>query len=309
MQVRWNEQERDAWDSLHRTAAAPLQQDWAYGEAMRAAGVHCLRAQVLSDGGEPLAQAQFIARRVAGLVWNALCTRGPVFAESIRTQAQPKSSVYRALQRAAPLRRPRLLLFSPDEPAGPAAGLDRLYRVITGQSTVLIDLGADADTRRAALHPKWRNRLVAAERAGLRVQRVGARPAQYRWLIERETAQRASRGYQALPPGFVEAYQAARPAGDDPVLTLRVDIGREPVAAMMFLIHGTAATYHLGWSGDQGRESGAHNLLLWQAMGLLAQRGVRVLDLGGVNTASGAGIARFKIGSGGRVVTLAGTFL
>ncbi|MCX7272394.1 MAG: GNAT family N-acetyltransferase [Burkholderiales bacterium] len=309
MQVRWNGLDRDAWDSLHRTAAAPLQQDWAYGEAMRASGVQCLRAQVLADTGEPLAQAQFIARRVAWLVWNALCTRGPVFAETIRSQAPAKAQVYRALQREVPLRRPRVLLFSPDEPAGPAAGLDRLHRVITGQSTVLIDLDADTATRRAALHPKWRNRLVAAERAGLRVQRVGARPAQYRWLIERETAQRASRGYQALPPGFVEAYQAARPPGDDPVLTLRVDIGREPVAAMMFLIHGTAATYHLGWSGEQGRESGAHNLLLWQAMDQLAQRGIRLLDLGGVNTASGAGIARFKLGSGGRVVTLAGTFL
>jgi hypothetical protein len=36
---------------------------------------------------------------------------------------------------------------------------------------------------------------------------------------------------------------------------------------------------------------------------------VRSLDLGGVDTARGAGLARFKIGSGGAVVTLAGTYL
>ena len=48
--------------------------------------------------------------------------------------------------------------------------------------------------------------------------------------------------------------------------------------------------------------------MLWQAMDLLRQRGVVQLDLGGVNTVSGAGIARFKIGTGGRVVTLCGTF-
>jgi lipid II:glycine glycyltransferase (peptidoglycan interpeptide bridge formation enzyme) len=41
----------------------------------------------------------------------------------------------------------------------------------------------------------------------------------------------------------------------------------------------------------------------------LQQRGVRLLDLGGVNTQRSAGIARFKLGTGGRVLTLAGTYL
>ena len=51
------------------------------------------------------------------------------------------------------------------------------------------------------------------------------------------------------------------------------------------------------------------NLLLWQAMDQLAQRGIQQLDLGGVNTARSAGIARFKIGTGGEVRQLAGTYL
>jgi lipid II:glycine glycyltransferase (peptidoglycan interpeptide bridge formation enzyme) len=41
----------------------------------------------------------------------------------------------------------------------------------------------------------------------------------------------------------------------------------------------------------------------------LSARGVRVLDLGGVNTGRSAGLARFKIGTGGQVHRLAGTFL
>jgi lipid II:glycine glycyltransferase (peptidoglycan interpeptide bridge formation enzyme) len=78
---------------------------------------------------------------------------------------------------------------------------------------------------------------------------------------------------------------------------------------MLYLIHGTAATYHVGWSGEEGRRLGAHNLLLWEAMSRLAAHGVRRLDLGGVNTQSSAGVARFKLGAGGEVVTLAGTWL
>ena len=78
---------------------------------------------------------------------------------------------------------------------------------------------------------------------------------------------------------------------------------------MMFLLHGSAATYQVGWSNDTGRRLNAHNLVLWQAMQALQQRGVRQLDLGGVNTQRSAGIARFKLGTGGRVLRLAGTYL
>ena len=80
-------------------------------------------------------------------------------------------------------------------------------------------------------------------------------------------------------------------------------------AAMMFLIHGEAATYQVGWTSDQGRELNAHHLILWRAVEELRERGVRVLDLGGVNTIRSAGVARFKMRTGGKVLTLAGTYI
>jgi lipid II:glycine glycyltransferase (peptidoglycan interpeptide bridge formation enzyme) len=89
---------------------------------------------------------------------------------------------------------------------------------------------------------------------------------------------------------------------------LRADIGRDRVAGMMFLLHGQAATYQIGWANDAGRDAYAHNLLLYKGMEALKERGVRCLDMGGINTGRSAGIARFKITSGAQVVTLAGTF-
>ncbi|MCX7229824.1 MAG: GNAT family N-acetyltransferase [Burkholderiales bacterium] len=324
MRATWSGLERDAWMRLHRTAAAALQQDWAYGDAMGALGTECLRAWV-DEGGEPVAAAQFLVRRIGGLLPVALCSHGPVWAPG--TIPERQAAALQALRASAPLRWPRALLYTPDAPLADCTGFARLRRVMTGHSTVRIDLALEPDALRAAMHGKWRNRLAAAERSALKVERVGAKPAQYRWLLDHELAQRRRRGYIALPDGFVEAWQAAAGGGaggragggarsakgaadlGEPVLTLRADLGRDVAAGMMFLVHGEAATYQIGWVGEAGRELGAHNLLLWHAMLELRGRGVRTLDLGGVDTARGAGLARFKLGTDGEVVTLAGSYL
>lgn len=107
---------------------------------------------------------------------------------------------------------------------------------------------------------------------------------------------------------FFEHYVASRAQTAKTILTLRADMGRDRIAAMMFLIHGEAAIYHVGWTTDKGRDLHAHNLLLWKAIEELKSRGIRKLDLGGVNTIRSAGIARFKMSTGGEVITLSGTY-
>ena len=306
MKLFWDDLDAADWDRHHAAASAALQQDWAYGSCMKAMGVACLRVRVEVDG-RTVAQAQFIGRRLAGLVSVLLCSRGPVWTESL--SAADKAEVYRQLRAGLPVLRPRFAFFTPEESVDEAMGLASWRRVMTGYSTVTLDLRQSREQLRAALDGKWRNRLVAAESAGLTVQRLGANPAQFRWLLEQEETMREQRGVEGLPSGFIEHYIQARKSAAQTVLTLRADHQGERVAAMMFLLHGTAATYQVGWSNDTGRELNAHNLLLWHAIEALKQRGIRQLDLGGVNTARSAGIARFKLGTGGQPVILAGTYL
>ena len=310
MQVHWNEADPSVWDALHRGAGGALQQHRAYREAMRALGVECLSARV-EDGGQTLALAQFLIRKVIGWIPVALCSHGPVWTPGLPPEQQ--AEVLAALRRSVPLRWPRALLYTPDSSRDQAEGFARLRRVMTGHATVRIDLTQSLDALRAAQNGKWRNRLAAAERSGLKVERLGSRPAQYRWLLDHELAQRGRRGYIALPDGFIEAYQTAcRSTGaqtEDPVYGLRLDADRSPIAGMLFLVHGEAATYQIGWASEAGRQVDAHTLMLWQAVQALKARGVRSLDLGGVDTQRGAGLARFKIGTGGAVITLAGTYL
>ena len=46
MKVNWDTLSYPEWDAHHSAAAAPLQQDWAYGACMKTLGVGVLRAAV-----------------------------------------------------------------------------------------------------------------------------------------------------------------------------------------------------------------------------------------------------------------------
>jgi hypothetical protein len=305
MKVHWNGHDTAAWDAAHARATAPLQQDWAYGSSMQMIGVPVLRARVEVEG-VLVALAQFIVRRWGTLVSVGLCSRGPIWLQAMT--AKDKALIYAELRRSVPLTGLRWLLITPEEIRCDSLGLSKWRRVMTGYATVMLDISQSPAVLRAALDAKWRNRLVAAQASALTVHRVGSNPGQYRWLLDHEETQREQRGFAGLPQPFYDIYIQSRQQPAQTLLTLRADLGRDRVAGMMFLLHGESATYQVGWSNEQGRQLSAHNLLLWRAIAELQQRGVRCLDLGGVNTARSAGVARFKIGTGGVVRILAGTY-
>lgn len=306
MQVTWNQVDREVWDAAHAQAAAPLQQDWAYGACMKALGVDVQRACVTLNG-EPVALAQCLVRKWLGVLSVVLCGRGPLWLRSL--SGAEKARAYAAMKRSLPLSGLKLMLVTPEEEASKDLGLSPWRRVMTGYSTVMLDITPSMDVLRAQLDKRWRHRLGGAENAALTVHRVGTNPGQYRWLLDADMQQRQERNLEGLPIAFFDLYAKARQTPAKTILTLRADWGRDRVAGMLFLIHGEAATYQLGWTSDQGRDLHAHNRVLWAAIEELKARGVRWLDLGGVNTQRSAGVARFKIKTGGRVVTFAGTYL
>ena len=306
MKVTWDAVDASTWDAHHARAGAALQQDWAYGACMKTLGVHVLRGWVTRDG-EPVALAQFIVRYFAGQIASmALCSLGPVWLASLT--AKEKEQTYLALKKTIPLNKLRVVLFTPAEVQGADLGLSPWRRVMTGQSTVMLDITQSLPDLRAGLDKRWRHRLGGAENSELTVHRVGTNPGQYRWLLDAEMKQRTDKNLDGLPVQFFDNYVESRKQPAKNILTLRADVGRDRVAAMMFLIHGEAATYQVGWTSDKGRDLHAHNLILWRGVEALKERGVRMLDLGGVNTIRSAGIARFKMSTGGKVITYAGSY-
>lgn len=306
MIVHWRGHDLQAWDAVHASAAAALQQDWAYGSSLAMMGVHVLRARVMQDD-EQLAQAQFIVRKWGRWGAVALCSRGPVWSRPLLPQQEAEA--YAALKQSLPLKGIHFMAVTPEVAQGVPHGLSPFRRIMSGMSTVMLDITPSLDALRAQMDRRWRYSLADAENSNMTVQRVGTNVGQYRWLLDREVQQRQEKNLDGLPVAFFDHYVDSRKQPAKNILTMRADLNRDRIAAMMFLIHGQAATYQVGWTSDAGRDLNAHYLILMKVIEVLKERGVRMLDLGGVNTIRSAGVARFKMRTGGKVLTLAGTYI
>jgi hypothetical protein len=303
VEASWDAGDRADWEALlARAGRSALQQGWAYGAAVAARGCRVHRVTWRADG-RMLALAQVIERRLLGVVSLAAVLRGPVWLDA---DAAEKRAVLRSLLARWPKRRYRFLLVQPDAGAAPELAELGLRRVMTGSSTSWLDLRRDPEAMRKALDGKWRNQLRRAEEARLAIDQAhgGKHVA---WLLDKDQAQARARRYRGLGAALIQDIVAA--SARDSVLSLTAKLGVEPIAGVLLLRHGAAATYQVGWSGEAGRERHAHNLLLWRGALELRRRGVSWLDLGGVETTHAEGIARFKLGLGGGVTTLAGTYV
>ncbi len=269
-----------------------LQQHPRYGAAVTALGGRV--TQLRHEGGTAL-----ILHRKLGPVPVCWMARGPVM-----QPGAPPDAAIRAILAHLP-RGVRLAL--PGDcahaPLYRAAG----YRAImTGAHVAELDLRPSAATRLAVQHGKWRNRLHRAMDAPMQITHRPLDPATDLPLLSLEEAQRRARRYRALPARFTLADAAT---GADAARVFLAYHRGALAGFVLLLLHPPVATYHLGWSGPEGRRLGAHPLLLWRASNWLAQNGVTRLDLGSLDTDITPGLARFKLGMGVRAVALGPTLL
>lgn len=282
-----------------------MQQHPTYGAACATLGSSLRYFEMRNHAGRLLGAAQVLERPVPLLGRAALLSRGPVWAELVPPSVR-RDGLLSLLKRLKQDHRIVAATPEPCEGADPLAGSGWL-KAVTPCHLARLDLSADVAAMRARQHGKWRNRLVRAEGAGLEVCQTPMSENPGHWLLMKEADQACARRYRRLPPAFTAAWVQQGGKKSARLFTAQKD--GEPVAAMLFLLHGTSATYHVGWSGPEGRRVGAHNLLLWGAQNWLAARGMRQLDLDLIDTRNTPGIARFKLGSGADVVALGATRL
>jgi hypothetical protein len=279
----------------------PLQQHPRYAAACTALGRSVLWLR-LGPQDAPLAHALVLSRHWPGLGRAALVSRGPVWLPELTPAA--RSGALHALVRG--LRRTHAAVIATPDRVHGVDPLDQcgLLDLVTPMTVAQLELSGDAAAQRARLHGKWRNRLVRAEAADVCVDITQMPPDPDHWLLREEAAQARARRYRRLPPAFAAAWAAQGP-GAAALLVAHQRL--VPVAGMLFLRHGNAASYHVGWTGRRGRALCAHNLLMWRAMDYLAETGTTRLDLDLIDTQTAPSLARFKLGTGAVAVTLGTT--
>lgn len=297
------------WDRLFAMARRPsLLQHRAYADAVCPGQGQRARRGAIRIGGEvaglvQIQEASLMRRAIHALILD----RGPVWLPGHGGEGEAHG-FFAALARAFPARPGRRRRVIPElsrAQAGAMGGTGLAMRG-PGYQTYWLDLSPQPEALRARLKGKWRNMLVKAEAAGVEIgwdwsgAGLGALLAAYR-------LDRAGKGYDGPSPATVVALaRGFMPRGGLGIATAHHR--GMPVAGALFLVHGRAATYQIGWVADAGRRIAANHLLLWEAMLALRDRGIADLDLGGVNDGGAAAIKRFKAGLGGDFVELAGRF-
>jgi lipid II:glycine glycyltransferase (peptidoglycan interpeptide bridge formation enzyme) len=122
--------------------------------------------------------------------------------------------------------------------------------------------------------------------------------------MEHYLEDKIARNYRGPSPAFLRAIHDAS-TDTSPLVVHRALHGGKPVAGVLLVRHGRAATYQVGWTSEQGRAVRAHHFLLWQSVLSLVKHGCTGLDLGGINETT-PGITQFKTRMGGEPFRLVG---
>ena len=309
--LEWNGCDRATWDRYLSTAGrSSVEQSWCYGEAMAACHGQAIDRVIIRQDGTPVAMAQLFRRKALGVLSVARIARGPLLLAPGMT-GDHTESILRTFRRAFSVRRGEILFWLPelvDTPHNQALMRSLgTRRMVTGLSSAWLDLSRDEADLRRSMTGSWRTALRNAEKTVPRLTVRDTGDDLHRNMADYDSFHRQKR-FLGPSGRFVAAMaEAGKSTGD--VLMLTADDGPHRIAGIVLIRHGVSATYFVSWTTDRGRAANAHNLLLWRGMETLRKAGVKWLDLGGLNTGPGAGVARFKLGLGPEVYTLAGTFL
>lgn len=306
-EIRWSLSEPPEWAAhLKRVPKSNLLQTGAYAEAMRVIRSVRPRFGLIEMDG---AVRGMLHISEASMLWGGIqaitLDRGPLWLDK-PVGISEWQAFFTEWNRQFPKRFGRRVRVMPELQEDVAArvfpeGSKVLHK---GYETLWLDIAPAPDEIRAGFKPKWRNGLNAAERAGLRVMETQHFIA-VAGIIALYEKHKRERGYSGPSAKFLRALAHAAFAKGQ-VLGLLAYQGDTIVAAQLFILHGSSATYQVGWANEAGRKAKAHSLLLWEAILRLKQQGIGQLDLGGVNAEDAAGVTAFKEGLGGAPYKLIG---
>ncbi|NNF76795.1 MAG: GNAT family N-acetyltransferase [Rhizobiales bacterium] len=311
--IDWSPMSADAWDDAFKSIRrSTLLQHFPYAQANRATNqTGAKHGKILIDE-VPAGLVQVSEVGVLRNMFHAVSLdRGPLWFAGYGSP-EHVAAFFSCFAEQFPKRLGRKLRVlpeakdnTPNRLAMEKAGYARRDEV-PGYETIWLALDEDTESLRAGLNGKWRNILSKSERSALTVSEdwSGATSAHFLTTYE---ADRTEKGYEGPSVKLlVQLLKHMIPRQEAVIFNAKDQ--DEVVAAILVFLHGSSATYQVGWTTGAGRKLGAHHQLLWRAVVQLKQKGVLDFDLGGINDDGAAGVKKFKQGLGGKEVRLVGFF-
>jgi hypothetical protein len=311
--IHWNSLTPQQWqDHLGKTRRAPLLQDARYGVAMARQNRQQTRCGLIMIDGVEAGLVQILEAQAFGRLLHApILDRGPVWFEGFGADDHWRAFLER-LQKDMPRRpgRRRRIMPELEDSDRTRTWMSDLgfkpIKDITGYRTFWLALDKEYDALRNGLKQKWRNILNKAERSDIATS-WHYDPQNLRPVLEGYHRDKQEKGYTGPSQRtLLELAKHFMPGRD--MLIGHAFSGEDMIASVLIFIHGASATYQVGWTTRQGRHSGAHHLLLWQACSRLQSRAILDFDLGGFNDDQANGLYKFKAGMGGKETLLVGAY-
>jgi len=303
--INWNVLTFPEWEQRFKTLnRASLLQGYPYAQSMaETKGQKPRWGLITIDGHEAGLVQIFEVSLFFKAIHAVILDRGPIWFGNFGNKAHI-DAFFTEFNRQFPDRigRKRRIIPETDADLNPLG----FKKIASGYETIWLDLTQSEEGLRAGLKKNWRGTLQKAENAGIALD-WDNKGQHMDWLMQNYAVDKETKGYDGPSVKLLRTlakYHLPR----DEMLIGRASLNGKEVAGILILCHGSAATYQIGFTSPEGRDNGAHHLLLWQALGVLKFKQIRDFDLGGINDDTAKGVKRFKQGMGGKTVMLGGQY-
>mgnify|MGYP000530677964 CR=1 FL=1 len=310
MHIKWDDLSIAEWYAIYnQLPKSNIVQTYAYAKAMRQIHFQDTGFGVIKNtGGDPmgLVQAQYVSS--FGFK-RFFIDRGPLWIKPNNFNHQ------RQFWELIATERPKSFLskrrFIPEIDYSPYAL--KLFEKLgfnhkaDGYQTIWLNLDPDLADLEKNLDKSWRGALNKARKSSLEIK-LDPHSHDLERLLKKYTHDRFKKKYAGASPKLVRAMERYKSEYENSFIISATDENGKVCAMMYFWIHGTSATYQIGWSDKNGRTHNAHNLMMWRAIEHLKPQNINWLDLGGINTDKAEGVTRFKSGLNGEIFISAGIF-
>ena len=313
--IEWNQLSLPIWQKLFQTVKhSTILQDYQYGIAHCHVNKQSARWGLILINGQQAGLIQILeAKTLFGLLHAVILDRGPLWFDGFGS-AIHVAAFFKELNRQFPQRWGRKRRIIPEVETSTAFyqimqqnGFS--YRKNSQYSTLWWDIHKKSDDLYNNLSNSFQKSLKKAQKSNIEIE--------FDWNLAflnkfkaHYAVQQIEKCYSNISLKLLDTLAMLSPESGNILIVKAVkQQGQhaECIASQLYLLHGQCATYQIGWTSEAGRQYCAHHLMLWQTRTLLNEKNITAIDLGGIDHEN-SGLAKFKTGTGAKVIHLAGQY-